>query len=64
MIRSFGIAVALALLAVATQSMPVDAREAGMLARAVSGLSEPGALLLWGTMLAGLSSMVSRRKKS
>ncbi|MFN7978500.1 MAG: hypothetical protein U0P30_10205 [Vicinamibacterales bacterium] len=54
----------LALLAVATQSMPVDAREAGMLARAVSGLSEPGALVIWGTMLAGLSAVVSRRKKS
>lgn len=64
MLRSFGIAIALALMAVATQSMPVDAHEAGMLARAVSGLSEPGALLLWGTMLAGLSSVVSRRKKS
>ena len=64
MVRPFGIAIVLALVAVATQSMPVDAREAGMLARAVSGLSEPGALVIWGTMLAGLSSAVSRRKKS
>lgn len=64
MVRPVGVALVLALLAVATQSMPVDAREAGMLARAVSGLSEPGALVIWGTMLAGLSTVVSRRKKS
>lgn len=62
MVRSFGIAVTLALVAVATQSSELGAREAGVLGRAVSGLSEPGALLVWGAMLAGLSNIVSRRK--
>lgn len=61
MVRSFGIAIALALVAVATQSSELGAREAGVLSRAVSGLSEPGALLIWGTMLAGLSRLVGRR---
>lgn len=62
MVRPFGIAIALALLAVATQSISVGAREAGALSHVVSGLSEPGALVLWGTMLIGLSNVVNRRK--
>ena len=53
-------------LALATS--PLFARETtglgGSALRAVSGLTEPGALLVWGTVLAGLARVFRRRSSS
>jgi hypothetical protein len=55
-------------LGVALASSPLSAREmtglGGSALRAVSGLTEPGALLLWGTVLAGLARVFGRRSSS
>lgn len=55
-------------LAVALASSPLSAREmtglGGSALRVVSGLTEPGALLVWGTALAGLARAFGRRTSS
>lgn len=64
------IAAALSVVAVgvALASSPLSAREmtglGGSALRAVSGLTEPGALLVWGTVLAGLARVFGRRSTS
>lgn len=62
MTRSMRIVFALTLLAVAALSGSVDARELPGLQGVVRGLGESGSLLLWGTALAGLSTVVRRPK--
>ncbi len=59
--RSFGFAVAAVVGLGATLATPLGARELHGLSNVVSYLSEPGALLLWGTALAGLSVVVQRK---
>jgi hypothetical protein len=55
-------------LAVALASSPLSAREmtglGGSALRVVSGLTEPSALLMWGTVLAGLARAFGRRTSS
>ena len=55
-------------LGVALASSSLSAREmtglGGSALRAVSGLTEPGALLLWGGVLAGLARVFGRRSSS
>lgn len=55
-------------LGVALSSSPLSAREveglSGSALRVVSGLTEPGALLVWGTVLAGLARAFRRRTPS
>lgn len=55
-------------LGVALTSSSLSAREmqglSGSALRVVTGLTEPGALLLWGTVLAGLARVVGRRSSS
>jgi uncharacterized protein YjeT (DUF2065 family) len=68
--RTLPIAAGLAVvvLGVALTSSPLSARAmtgfSDSALRAVSGLTEPGALLLWGTVLAGLAHVVRRRSSS
>lgn len=67
--RTLPLAAAVAVaLGVALASSPLSARGvtgfSGSALRAVSGLTEPGALLLWGTVLAGLAHVFSRRSSS
>lgn len=59
--RSFGLVVASAVTLVATLSTPLAARELHGLSNIVSRLSEPGALIIWGAALAGLSLVVNRK---
>ncbi|MGE0815471.1 MAG: hypothetical protein AB7O28_17985 [Vicinamibacterales bacterium] len=58
--------VAVALVVVA--SAPLAAREVvdlgGTALRAVTTLTEPGAMLVWGTVLAGAARMLNRRGRS
>lgn len=61
MLRSLGFVVATAVGLGATLATPLGARELHGLSTVVSRLSEPGALLIWGTALAGLSHVVNRR---
>lgn len=61
MLRSFGFAVAIVVGLGATLATPLGARELQGLGTVVSRLSEPGALLIWGGALAGLSYVVNRR---
>lgn len=58
MLRSFGIALVLALVAVATQTIPLGARGLTALTDVMTDLSEPGTMVLLGTILAALSTMV------
>jgi hypothetical protein len=55
-------------LGVALTSSPLSARElrglSGSAMRVVTGLTEPGALLVWGTVLAGLARAFGRRSSS
>ncbi len=62
MLRSFGIALVLALAAVATQTIPLGARGLTALTGVVTALSEPGTMVLLGTTLAALSMMVKTSK--
>ncbi len=68
--RTLPIAAALAVMAlgVAMASSPLSARAAtgfsGSALRAVSGLTEPGALVLWASALAVLAQVFSRRSSS
>jgi hypothetical protein len=59
--RSFGFAVAAVVGLGATLATPLGARELHGLGTIVSRLSEPGALVLWGTVLAGLAYVLNRR---
>jgi hypothetical protein len=61
MLRSLGFAIASIVLLGATLATPLGARELQGLSTVVSRLSEPGALLIWGGALAGLSYVVSKR---
>lgn len=60
------IAIALALVAVATLSSPLGARElpgfSGTAIQVVRGLGEPGAMVVWGSVLAGLSLVLKRQR--
>jgi hypothetical protein len=60
------IAIALALVAAATLSSPLGARElpglGGTAMQVVRGLSEPGAMVVWGSVLAGLSLVLNRQR--
>lgn len=58
MLRSFGIALVLALAVVATQTIPLGARGLTALTGVMTDLSEPGTMVLLGTTLAALSMMV------
>lgn len=60
MLRSIGIA--LVLVAAATVSSPLGARELHVFGGVVTDLTEPGAMVIWGSMLAGLSTLVNRRR--
>lgn len=67
--RTLPIAAALAVaLGVALASSPLSAVGmtgfSGSALRAVSGMTESGALLLWGTVLAGLAHAFGRRSSS
>lgn len=62
MLRSFGIALVLALVAVATQTIPLGARGLTALTGVMTDLSEPGTMVLLGTTLAALSMMVKTSK--
>jgi hypothetical protein len=57
--------VVLACVAVAVTAAPFAAATVvglgGTASRAVAGLTEPGALLVWGTLLAALAHVFSRR---
>ena len=61
MLRSLGFAVAIIAGLGATLATPLGARELQGLSTAVSHLGEPGALVLLGTALAGLSHVINRR---
>lgn len=52
----------LTVLVISGLSSSVGAHELSGLGRVVTGLSEPGSLLLWGSALAGLSTVTRRRK--
>ncbi len=62
MLRPFGIALVLALVAVAAQTIPLGARGLTALTGVVTALSEPGTMVLLGTTLAALSLMVKTSK--
>ena len=55
-------------LGVAFSSRPLVAREmpeiGGSALRVVTAITEPGALLVWGTVLAALARAISRRRSS
>lgn len=61
-------AIGVMVLGVALASRPLSAREvqglSGSALRAVSGLTEPWALVVWGTVLAGLAQVIGRRSES
>ena len=59
--RSFGFAVATVVGLGATLATPLGGRDLHGLSYIVSRLSEPGALLIWGTALAGLSLVANRK---
>jgi hypothetical protein len=61
------IAIALVIVAVATVSSPLGARElhalSGTALQMVDGLSEPGTMLAWGSVLAALSHVLNRQHR-